>query len=69
MDWTRGQRSRRRKAQGKMETKTKRRGKGRLAAGSGLLLPIGAGAHLTGDQELGMDGEGYAGRVWDAWPL
>uniref|UniRef100_A0A0E0LVZ6 Uncharacterized protein n=1 Tax=Oryza punctata TaxID=4537 RepID=A0A0E0LVZ6_ORYPU len=34
-----------------------------------LLLPIGAGAHLTGNEEMGMEGEGYGGGVWDAGPL
>jgi hypothetical protein len=53
----------------RLETKLgeeERKGRERIAK---LLLPRGAGAHLTGDQEMGMEREGYAGGVWDAGPL
>jgi hypothetical protein len=33
------------------------------------LLPIGIRVHLTGDQEMGVEGEGYARVVWNARPL
>lgn len=31
--------------------------------------PVGAGVHLTGDQEMGMEAEGYGGVVRNAGPL
>lgn len=31
--------------------------------------PVGAGAHLTGDQEMGMEAEGYGGVMGNAGPL
>lgn len=34
-----------------------------------ILFPVGAGAHLGGQEEVGMEGEGYGGGVWDAGPL
>ena len=31
--------------------------------------PVRAGGHLTGDQEMGMEGEGDGGRVGNRGPL
>jgi hypothetical protein len=34
-----------------------------------ITRPVGAGVHLTGDQEMGMEAEGYGGVVRNAGPL
>ena len=34
-----------------------------------LARPIGVGAHVTGDHEMGMEAAGYGGGVGDGGPL
>jgi hypothetical protein len=34
-----------------------------------ITRPFGAGVHLTGDQEMGMEAEGYGGVMRNAGPL
>lgn len=31
--------------------------------------PVGSRVHLTGNQEMGMETEGYGRKVWDVGPL